>query len=474
MTTGQLYALGPIIALSLTAVVLMLQASVKRNQTTAWVLSTLGLLLSLWSCGYAAHYSQQVTPLLRVDHWSLLVSALLLISAIVTLVLSRQSFPGTDERKEEYYLLLILSVLGAVVLVQASHIASLFLGLELLGIALYTMISFPEKGELPLEAAIKYLVLSAGASAMLLFGFALIYAATGALSYTGLGDRMVVAYNTSPTLLLAGSALVFAGFGFKLSVVPFHMWTPDVYQGAPTPVTAFLATVSKGAVFFALSRLFLDTDLHNYPGLLRALTVLAVASMLGGNLLALLQTDIKRLLAYSSIAHFGYLLVVLISAGGNAPLAGDAVMFYLCAYVATTLAAFTVVASMAGDDDCNSNIDSYRGLFWSSPLNAVVLTVAMLSLAGIPLTAGFVGKFYVINVGIADSRWLLLFTLLLSSAIAIYYYLRVVFVMSAQGDHAAESARTPVAHSIVAVILLLAVLLLGAWPQPFISLLNGI
>ncbi|MDA7815816.1 NADH-quinone oxidoreductase subunit N [Porticoccaceae bacterium] len=476
MNTGQLMALMPILMLSLTAVVLMIQASIKRDQGLAWWITAIGFLLTLWGAGYAREFTQPVTMLLMVDDWGLFFTTLILVASLVTLILSKDSFSPEGERKEEYYLLLVLSVLGAVVLIQSSHMASLLLGMELMGVALYGMIAFPEKGELPLEAAIKYLVLSACASAMLLFGFALIYAATGDLSYGGMGAKAAAAFSQEPLVLMAGSAMVLAGLGFKLSVVPFHMWTPDVYQGAPTPVTGFLATVSKGAVFVALTRFYLDGQLYQYDSLIMALSVVAMASMLVGNWLALRQDNIKRLLAYSSIAHFGYLLIVLIALAAvqstmSSELIGQAITFYLAAYIVTTLAAFTVIANLAGEDDSKSMLSAFEGLFWRNPIQASALTVAMLSFAGIPLTAGFIGKFYLIMLSIQSKLWVLLGALVLGSAIAIYYYLRIIFAMSkTSGTMIKTESRAALgAQDIVAALLLLLVLALGSWPQPFIE-----
>ena len=476
MNSSQLMALMPILMLSMTAAVLMIQASIKRDQGLAWWITGLGFLLSLWGAGYARDFSQPVTMLLVVDDWGLFFTTLILVASLVTLILSKDAFSPEGERKEEYYLLLVLSVMGAVILIQSSHMASLLLGMELMGVALYAMIAFPEKGELPLEAAIKYLVLSACASAMLLFGFALIYAATGDLSYAGMGAKAAVAFSQEPVVLMAGSAMVLAGLGFKLSVVPFHMWTPDVYQGAPTPVTGFLATVSKGAVFVALTRFYLEGQLYQYDSLIMALSLVAVASMLVGNWLALRQENIKRLLAYSSIAHFGYLLIVLIALSiadnlGANNLIGQAITFYLTAYIVTTLAAFTVVANLAGEDDSKAMLGAFEGLFWRNPVQASALTVAMLSFAGIPLTAGFIGKFYLITLSIQSQLWILLTALVLGSAIAIYYYLRIIFAMSKTSGTMLKKqpAAALGAQEIVAGLLLLLVLALGSWPQPFIE-----
>jgi NADH-quinone oxidoreductase subunit N len=468
MNAAMFSALAPILILSLTAVVLMIQASIKRDQSVAWVITAVGFLLTLWSASYARDFIQPVTILLEVDHWSLFFTSLILMASLVTLVLSKETFSSEGERKEEYYLLLVLSVLGAVVLIQSSHMVSLLLGMELMGVALYAMIAFPERGQLPLEGAVKYLVLSACASAMLLYGFALIYAATGALSYAGIGARAALAYVENPMLMMAGSAMVLAGIGFKLSVAPFHMWTPDVYEGAPTPVTGFLATVSKSAVFVALSRFYIDGALYQFSGLNMALVFLAIASMLVGNWLALRQENIKRLLAYSSIAHFGYLLVVLIALTYlEADLVSQSITFYLTAYIATTLAAFTIVSMVAGEDTAKQNISAFAGLFWSRPLEASALTVAMLSLAGIPLTAGFMAKFFVITVGIQSGLWGLLAVLVIASAIAIYYYLRIIFAMTQSAQSSGNSANWQ--EKLAAIVLMASILALGSWPQPFIA-----
>jgi NADH-quinone oxidoreductase subunit N len=249
------------------------------------------------------------------------------------------------------------------------------------------------------------------------------------------------------------------------------MWTPDVYQGAPTPVTGFLATVSKGAVFVALARIYMDAELHQYESLILALSVLAAFSMLIGNLLALLQEDIKRLLAYSSIAHFGYLLIVLIALTGS-EMASEAVTFYLAAYILTTLGAFTVIARVSREDQQKSQISEFEGLFWRNKIQATALTIAMLSFAGIPLTAGFMAKFFVINVAIQGSHWFLLSALVIGSAIGIYYYLRIIFSMSkTSGNDIGFRDRS---GDITALLLTVLILMLGSWPQPFIAFAGGL
>ena len=252
------------------------------------------------------------------------------------------------------------------------------------------------------------------------------------------------------------------------------MWTPDVYEGAPTPVTNFLATVSKGAMFVALTRLVLDGQFYQFPSLMFVLTLISVGSMLVGNLLALRQENVKRLLAYSSIAHFGYLLMVIIGfssfkeAEEILGLGRDALTFYLAAYILSTLAAIVVVANVAKEK--KAHIDAFTGLFWKQPIQAATLMVAMLSFAGIPLTAGFMGKFYLITLGLDAGLWLLLSGLIIGSAIGIYYYLRLIFAMSSPlGDLPIPAKQSLSWRDALAFILLLSVLYMGSWPQPFID-----
>ena len=439
-TLNLVSAMLPALVLSAGSLLLMLQIAFKRQASLSWGVCLLTLVLAIAAIVPAAEIAPtQVTPLLVSDHYSLFFSALILLAALVTSLLAKGYVLISESESEEFYLLVLLSTLGGLVLVSASHVASLLLGLELLGVALYALIAYPEKGDLPLEGAIKYLVLSGAASAILLFGFALIYAALGSLSFTGIGQQLAVKVVGSEAaeleiLVVAGTALVVAGIGFKLSLVPFHLWTPDVYQGAPLPVSSFIATVSKGAVFAVLLRFLLQADLYQYSGLMTAISVIAIASMVIGNLLALKQHNVKRLLAYSSIAHMGYLMISVVLLGtlngvvgessSAAVLATEAGAFYVAAYVVTSLAAFAVLIILSSQHA--QELDEVRhleGLFWRQPLLASGLSIALLSLAGIPLTAGFVAKFYLIAAGVTGHLWWLVLALVIGSGIGIYYYL---------------------------------------------------
>jgi len=482
------YAMLAPIVLSIAALLMMLQIAFWRHAVTSWVICCLSLLASIGALYYSSSVlPREVSAILVADSFSLFFSVLILFATLITALLAKDYLQDRSGENEEFYLLLMLSALGGLVLVSSTHLASFLLGLELLGVALYALIAYPERGRLPLEGAIKYLVLSGAASAILLFGFALIYAALGTLSFSGIGEKLAVSISSDRELLvLIGTAMVLTGIGFKLSLVPFHMWTPDVYQGASAPVTGFLATVSKSAIFAALLRFFIDAQLHQFSTLLLALSIVAAASMIVGNLLALKQDNLKRLLAYSSIAHIGYLIIAVVVYGmlQKPELAVEAASFYLVAYMMTTLAAFAVLTVLSNtarsgiEQSDFDGIESVRGLFWSKPLLALTLTVALLSLAGIPLTVGFIGKFYMFSVGISGGLWLLIAALVVGSALGIYYYLRIIYTMTEQVEHSQTLKPTPASVSVVAkvvlCVLIFMMLYLGILPQPLIEQIGNL
>ncbi|MGZ5577151.1 MAG: NADH-quinone oxidoreductase subunit N, partial [Methylobacter sp.] len=431
MNSQQLFALAPIITLAGTAIAVMLGIAVRRSFILSFSIAAVGIIASLIALGIVWRVSPvQVTLLLRMDAYALFYMALLLSAGLVVLGLCYDYFKVREGENEELPLLLLTALLGGAVLVGSSHFASFFIGLEMLSISLFVLIGYPLNQVRPLEAATKYLVLSGVSSAFLLMGMALIYAQCGELYFSDIG-RYIASRQDMNVTVLSGIILIVAGLGFKLSLMPFHLWTPDVYEGAPAPITAFIATVSKGAVFALLLRYFISTDSYAYTPLLNVLSLIAVLSILGGNLLALLQNNIKRLLAYSSIAHMGYLLVAFI-AGGRIPSEWvvESVSFYLLAYFITTIGAFGVVSVLSTPQMEADELSEYRGLFWRRPWLAAVFTLMLLSLAGIPLTAGFIGKFYIFTDAADGQLWGLLSAIIVGSGLGLYYYLRIIVVMS--------------------------------------------
>jgi NADH-quinone oxidoreductase subunit N len=369
-----------------------------------------------------------------------------LLTALAVTMISYAYFEQREERKEEYYILLILATLGACALVISKHFVSLFLGLEILSVSLYSMIAYLRTRERSDEAGLKYLIMAAFSSAFILFGMALVYMVTGSMEFNGIA-KVISGYTQLPVLLLMGFGMMIVGIGFKLSLVPFHMWAADVYEGAPAPVTAFIATVSKGGVMALLIRFFTLINGYQYESLMIIFTVIAIASMFVGNFLALRQRNIKRVLAYSSIAHIGYLLVAFL-AGGT--MGVEAVSFYLVAYFITTVGAFGILSTLSDKDRDAELMDDYQGLLWRRPLTAAILAAMLLSLAGIPLTAGFVGKFYLMAAGVNTSKWLLVSMLALNSAIGLFYYIRIIAVMFER--HEGEEEPTDQLHPSVYII----------------------
>jgi NADH-quinone oxidoreductase subunit N len=469
MNAADFVALLPLITISTTAVVVMIAIAIRRNHKVTVAISLIGVAAALASLLLAASAApRQIASLLVLDAYSRLYMAILLGAAGFVFPFAYDYLKRRQERPEEFYLLVLLATTGAMVLVVSSNFASFFLGLELLSVALYSLIAYVRTKSASIEAGIKYLILAASSSSILLFGLALIYAESGSMELSQFAAVMTRTSGPANTFLLIGLMLVLTGIGFKLAVVPFQLWTPDVYEGAPLPVTAFIATVSKAGMFAFLLRWFHvhDVGVAGAPGLV--LTIIAIASMLTGNLLALAQTNVKRILAFSSIAHMGYLLVALLAGG---PLGAPAATYYLIAYAATILGAFGLMTVLSGPRYEAASIDDYRGLFWKRPLVAGAFTTTLLSLAGIPLTAGFLGKFYVIAAGASQSRWVLLFTLVASSTIGLFYYLRIIVAMYSQpegpGLEAESSTRPlPLPSTLALAALTGLIFLLGVYPAP--------
>jgi NADH-quinone oxidoreductase subunit N len=468
MSTRDLFALLPLLSIAVSAVVVMLGIAMKRSPALAAGLTVAGLtaaFLSLWAAIPVA--PRQVTSLLLVDRYALFYMGLIVVSAAVVAVLCYQYFENREGQREELYLLLLLATLGCAVLVASSHFVSFLLGLEVLSVSLYAMVAYLTDRRLALEAGIKYLILASASAAFLLFGMALIYAATGAMEFSKLRE---VSLSGSPFLLLSGIALTLTGIGFKLGVAPFHLWTPDVYQGASPPVAAFVATTSKSAmVALSLRYFYLSGALRNHAVFLVA-AIIAVLSMCAGNFLALRQTNVKRILAYSSIAHFGYILVALLA---GSTMAVGAVAFYLVGYTVTILASFGVVSILSNSGRDAEDVEDYRGLFWQRPAIAGVFTVALLSLAGIPATMGFLGKFYILAAGANAAAWPLILILVVTSVAGLFYYLRIVVALFADPpEHAAPSEVLSRGGVLVLAVLATLVIWLGVYPTPLLDLIR--
>ncbi len=420
--------LSPLIAVFAGAlVVLMLGLARSRplREVAVPALSIVSLLvaggLSIWQWG---ERTDLISGALRLDELTLILTLLFCVAGIAAILLSWRHVAPREAAHGEYHALLLTSIAGMIVLVAAQNLVTVFLGLELLSIPLYVLCATEMRRASSLESGLKYLVVGSLGSATLLYGLAFLYGATGATDFSAiaaaLGGRDDLV--TDP-LLLTGIALTIVGLGFKASVAPFHQWTPDVYEGAPTPVTAFMAVATKAAAFGVMLRLFDVALVEASVDWAPALATLAAVTIVVGNVGALGQSSLKRLLAYSSVAQAGYMLAGVVVA---TRLGLQATVFYLAVYLVMNLAAFAVIVARERETPFGDDISSLNGLGASRPLLAWPMTIAMLALAGVPATAGFIGKFYLIDAAVQDGyTWLAVF-IVVGSMISLAYYLRVI------------------------------------------------
>jgi NADH-quinone oxidoreductase subunit N len=471
--TLNLTVLSPLIVLIAAALlILVLDMLIANKRVLGWLslVCMLGALAAAIWCPTTTPTFQQMAV---ADGLARFASIAILIGGSLAILLALDRVGDFTHRAGAYYALVLLATAGMVAMVIASNLMTIFLALEIFSVALYILVGFNQRDMRSGEAALKYFLLGAFASAFFLYGIALIYAATGTTSLDGISKALAPLSVPLPfaPLLPIGVGLLIVGFGFKVALVPFHMWTPDAYQGAPTPVTAFMSVATKVAVFAALLRVLASLDSHDKPWLM-ALAVLAVLTMTLGNLAALRQTSLKRMLAYSSIAQAGYLLTGL--AAGNAK-GAEGALYYLIAYTFMTLGAFAVVLAVQRHDENDVSIERMHGLASRQPALAALMAIFMLSLAGIPPLAGFFGKLYVFTGAVEAGMIWLAIVGVINSAIAAYYYLRVTVVMfmadPVAGAVEAPKPRWPVMTTIV--LAAVGTIVLGIWQLPWMQSISS-
>lgn len=458
--------LTPLLILAASPVIIMLATTVKRSFFFTYAFTMLSLVAVFLSLFMIRPYlPHDYHPLLTIDNFGIMFMGIILVTAILITVLSYEYLRVQFGEREEYFIIMLVAVLGASILVIAEHFISFFLGLEILSISLYVLTAYLKWRDHCIEAGVKFLVVSSISTAFLLFGMGLIYASEGTMSFR----EIVTSGNTllSPVFLV-GFGMMMVAIGFKLALVPFHLWAADVYHGAPMPATVFVATISKGAVLALALRLFLDMGASGNKTLVTIISVISIVTMFTGNFLALTQNNIKRLLAYSSIAHLGYLLITLLSGTAGT----GAAIFYLAAYIVTTLAAFSVLSALSVCERDADHIDDIQGLFRKNPWLAMVLTLSLMSLAGIPLTAGFMSKFYLVLSGAGAGLWILAASLVVNSVISLYYYLRLVRIMFTE-PLPAEKLPVPVGINFVLAVAFAGILILGILPSFMLELIKS-
>ncbi len=452
--------------------------SIARKDTLAWIgLATLAMCCGVTAAQLSAH-TTVFNGLVAIDAYAAFWKLLLYVVTGLTLLLSLSYLKEERLILGEYYGIVLLALSGMMVMVSAADLLTMYLGMELMSLSLYILAGTKRYEARSLEASAKYFVLGAFSSGILLYGISLLFGATGSTKLGAIASAIGTSGFQDPMLVMAMIFLL-VGFGFKIAAVPFHMWTPDVYEGSPTAVTAFMAVASKAASFAAFLRVFLEGlggAKTNWVGLL---VIVCMATLMIGNLVALVQTNIKRLLAYSSIAHAGYALIGLVAAGAT-PTAADtsqavaSVMLYIAIYAFMTLGAFSIVAMLRRNGLESEEIDSLAGLAKREPMAAFLMMVFMVSLAGLPPTAGFIGKLYVFMAAVQSGQLWLAVMAVLFAAISAYYYLRVVMAMYMRepDPHGAgvPSLATSPALTIVLTCATAGVLLLGLFPGPLVSL----
>ena len=423
-----LIALAPVIVLSVFAMmVLVVDLFGGRNKTLLVFISLVGLLMTAISA-----FAKNPIPAYSfndsyiVDHLSLFFICIFTISSALAILLSVEYNEREGIRAGEYYALILFCTVGMILLASSTDMIMIFLGIEIVSICLYVLAGIRRNNLRSNEAALKYFLLGAFATGFLLYGMTMVYGSTGHTNLFKIAEVVQNQSAQSNPLLLMGLVLLIIGFGFKVASVPFHMWAPDVYQGAPTPITAFMAVGPKAAAFAAFFRVFAETFPEMAPSWEIILSTIAVLSMFFGNLGAIMQTNIKRMLAFSSISHAGYILIAVIAKNS---LGASSLLFYMLAYAFTTCGIFGIIILLGQKGEENLEIENYSGLAYRHPILALSMTVFLLSLGGLPPFAGFIAKFYIFSAAIQEGLVTLVIIAVLNSAISFYYYLKVVVFM---------------------------------------------
>jgi len=463
----------PVVIIAAWAMLLMMVDLVIPKDKKSWLawLSLVGILLAfiltvgLWGTDEGTFIPKGGTPMVVVDNYGTFLNAIILLTAFLTVLISVSYLRKANLDRGEYYYLLLFSISGMMLMGMANDLILIFLALELLSIPLYVLSGFARPRVDSEESAMKYFLLGAFASGFFIFGIAMIYGATGTTSLPGVVERI----GAGGELGLAGAVLILVGLSFKVAAVPFHMWTPDVYEGAPTSVTAFMSVGAKVAGFAALMRIFLYALPEISDAWVPALATIAALTLLVGNVVALAQHNIKRMLAYSSIAHAGFIMIGVVASGASGESTGlSAALFYMMAYLFTNLGAFAVVLVVERKEGQGVMLEDYKGLARRKPLLAMVFAYFMLSLTGIPPSGGFTAKFSVFGAAVDSGLVWLAIVGVITSVVSGYFYLRPVFyafMYDGEGEVTVNPATT-VALAVAAA----ATLILGIYPGPVLDL----
>ncbi len=452
------------------------------RRTFVPLVSMAGLLLAfLFTLAVVLVERSEITfsGMVIVDSYGQFFKLIFILSAAFTILISPRYLRLFNVSPVEYFELILFCTVGMMVMVAANDLVTIYIGLELMAISIYLMAGFQRDNPRSSEAAMKYFLLGAFASGILLYGMSFLYGITGTTSLSGIGQD-IVGMGDNPQLVTLALVLMTIGFGFKIAAVPFHMWTPDVYEGAPTPLTAFMSVGPKVAGFAVIMRVYMTSFQSVVHDWIQLFWILAVLTIIVGNVIAVAQKSVKRMLAYSSIAHAGYLLIGVVSAGSAVELQDpvrisesmSSVMIYLFAYMFMNIGAFAVVIMLAREDDPCESLQDYAGLARRRPITAMLMAILLLSLAGIPPTFGFIGKFYIFMAAIHTYNVPLAIIGVLASVIAAYYYIRViVYMYMREPEDKAVGDIDPFSSTMYATWVACGLTLaFGVWPKPIIEM----
>tara|TARA_B110000263_G_C15307088_1_gene511036 strand:- start:1230 stop:2666 length:1437 start_codon:yes stop_codon:yes gene_type:complete len=464
-----LIALAPVLVLSVFAMlVLVLDLWGGRNKSLLVFTSLVGLLMTAISA-FAKHpipaYSFNDSYI--VDHMSLFFICIFTISSALAILLSVEYNEREGIRAGEYYALILFCTVGMILLASSTDMIMIFLGIEIVSICLYVLAGIRRNDHRSNEASLKYFLLGAFATGFLLYGMTLVYGSTGSTNLFKIAEFVQNPSAQSSPLLLMGLVLLVIGFGFKVASAPFHMWAPDVYQGAPTPVTAFMAVGPKAAAFAAFFRVFAEAFPEMSSSWEILLSIIAVLSMIVGNLGAIMQTNIKRMLAFSSVSHAGYILMAVIA---KSSLGSSSMLFYMLTYAFMTFGVFGIIIILGRKGEENLEIQNYSGLAYKHPVIALSMTIFLLSLGGLPPFAGFVAKFYLFSAAIQEGLLTLVIIAVLNSAISFYYYLKIVVFMYMKEPEAEFNISLTPMTLFVVLIGVIGTIQLGIFPNAIITL----
>ena len=481
MTTINLSAVYPEIIMALFSLIILLMQSFNSTRFKDYYgyVSLIGVLAAI-----AVVFSQPSSFDLRsveysfngmwvVDNYCRFFKLIFLLGTGLTILISIKYLENEGMQHGEYFALILFATLGMMIMASGAELITIFLGIELMSISLYVLAGYTRTRMISNEAALKYFLLGSFATGFLLYGIALIYGSTGTTDIKAISKFIATTGFQSPTIIM-GMALLVIGFGFKTASVPFHMWTPDVYEGAPAPITAFMSAGPKAAAFAAFARIFMEA-LPSLQGEWTALIwIMAVLTMSVGNIIALVQDNIKRMLAYSSIAHAGYVLVAFLSAG---ELGITSILYYMLAYTFMNIGAFAIITVLGGKGEERVHIEDYRGLGYKHPFAAIAMSLFLFSLAGIPPTGGFMGKFYIFSAAIKEGYIGLAIIGVINSVVSVYYYLRVTVAMYMKDPATTKAGEAPALIFSPALVLAIfisayGVLSLGLFPSTYVAIVK--